>query len=119
MKRFEERLAELPLNPPPADWRDAILAAAAAEEGKRKKIVPFPAFLRRHPVVWGALAACWLVIAFLNFSGPGEGELHLMAKVPERTPSAAQMAEYFERRQLLLRWPTATDTAFKLDRSKL
>lgn len=118
MKSFEQRLAELPLNPPPADWRATILAAAD-EAQKRKKVIPFPAFLRRHPIAWGALAACWLVIGFLNFSGPGNDDLHLMAKVPERAPSAAQMAEYFERRQLLLRWPAETEIIFKIDRSKL
>jgi hypothetical protein len=117
MKLFEQRLAELPLNPPPADWRDAILAAAEAQE--RRKLLPFPSFLRRHPVVWGALAACWLVIGFLNFSGPAGDDLHMVAKLPEKTPSAQQVAEYFERRQLLLRWPAATETVFKLERSKL
>ena len=115
MNRFEHRLAGLPLQPPPADWRDAVLAAAEAKD--RRKVIPL--FLRRHPVAWGALAACWLVIGFLNFSGPHGYDLHSLAGDPGRMPTAAQTAEYFERRQLLLRWPGATETIFQLDRSKL
>jgi hypothetical protein len=60
-----------------------------------------------------------MVIGFLNFSGPNGNDLHSLAGDPGRTPTAAQTAEYFERRQLLLRWPGAAETIFQLDRSKL
>jgi hypothetical protein len=118
MNDLEKRLAEIPLNPPPADWREAILTAAK-EENPRAKVIGFPAFLRAHPVAWGALAACWLVIGGLNLSGPSRSEVHSLAMVPGKSPTAPQMAEYFERRQLLLRWPDATGAIFQIDRSKL
>lgn len=118
MNDFEKRLAEIPLNPPPADWREAILAAAERET-PRGRVIAFPAFLRAHPVAWGALAACWLLIGFFNLSGPARGEIHSLAMAPGKAPTAPQMVEYLERRQLLLRWPGATGTIFQMDRSKL
>jgi hypothetical protein len=115
MKPFEERLADLPLQPPPADWRKSILAAAEAES--RRKVVPIPAFVRNHPVAWSALAACWLMIGFLNFSGPKGDELHSLAWDSARTPSAAQTAEYFARREHFLRG--VEEPVFHIDRTKL
>jgi len=114
MNDFEKRLAEIPLNPAPAGWREAILAAAEKETPRaRATIFPW------RPVAWGALAACWVLIGFFNFSGPGRGEIHSLAIAPGRTPTAPQMAEYFERHRLLLRWPAATETIFQIDRSKI
>lgn len=112
MNDLEKRLAGTPLAPPPADWREAILAAAEKES---PRIVPFP----WRPVVWGALAACWVAIGLLNLSGPGDAEIHSLALAPGQAPTAPQIAEYLERRQLLLRWPAASETIFNIDRSKL
>lgn len=118
MNDLEKRLAELPLNPSPPDWREAILSAAE-KESPRAKVIVFPAFLRAHRVAWGALAACWLAIGFLNVADPSHGELYSLAIVPGQTPSVTQIAAYFELREQLLRWPTATATILKIDRYKL
>jgi hypothetical protein len=114
MKPFEKRLADLPLHPPPEDWRETILAAAEAKS--RRQVIPFPSFLRAHPIAWAALAAGWMVIGFLNFSGP---DLHSLAGDSRRMPTATQMAEYLERREHLIRRAEATDAIFPIDRTKL
>lgn len=112
MNDLEKRLAAIPLSPPPALWREAILAAAEKES---PRVILFP----WRPVVWGALAACWVAIGFLNLSGPRSNEIHSLALAPGQAPTAPQIAEYLERRQLLLRWPAASGTIFQIDRSQL
>jgi hypothetical protein len=114
MNDLEKRLGTIPLSPPPADWREAILAAAE-KETPRAKVMIFP----WQPMVWGALAACWVAIGFLNLSGPSRAEVFSLAMAPDKAPTALQIAEYFERRELLLRWPGAYETILTIERSKL
>ena len=75
---FEKQLHRQPLAPPPATWRDEIIAAASASI-PRTHVVREPdlltgwrAFLARIPLAWGALAALWLLIIGVNslMSGP-------------------------------------------------
>lgn len=117
MTPFEKRLAELPLNPPPAEWRTTILEAARAE--KTGSILVFPAWARRHPMALGALAASWTLIVFLNVAGPRDAELHSLAFEPAPTPSAERAAGYFASRHQLLRPADGTESGILLDRSRL
>ncbi len=118
MNDFEKRLSGIPLNPPAPDLRSAILASAERERSRRNTPV-IPAFLRSHPFAWAALAAGWLVIGYLNFAGPSGSELNSLAISGRPSPTAPQVAEYIERRRLLLRFPSSAGQALETDRSKL
>lgn len=72
---FEEELARVPLRPPPATWREEILASVlpAACRHERQPAARFVAFrsfcsfCRTHfSPGWSAVAAAWLVILGLN-----------------------------------------------------
>jgi hypothetical protein len=107
MTPFEQRLAATPRREIPAEWRAHILAAAT--QPRRS----FPAFLIAtfksifsfpHPLAWGALAAGWVAIATLNFSGP-RGEA-LYAVTPKdykgRLPSAQEYIVQMDLQRRLL-----------------
>lgn len=70
---FETRLATTPVRALPPAWRARILATARECHAYRWAI------LWPHPFAWGALAACWFVIAALNISGPRGKELYVFA----------------------------------------
>lgn len=106
MTPFEQRLAEIPPREIPPELRARILAAARPRP-------PFPVFLLSlakslfsfpHPLAWGALAAGWVAIAALNFTGPRGPELY--AVTPKdyrgRLPSAQEYLAQFELRDRLL-----------------
>ncbi len=86
MTPFEKRLAETPLRPIPPEWRREILAAAQVPRSCWSFAALLPAIqnpkskiqnlLWPHPYAWAALAACWIVIATLSFSGPRGPELY-------------------------------------------
>jgi len=78
MTPFEQRLAATPLHDIPPELRARILSAA--QPGKSlpvfllslfKNIFSFP-----HPLAWGAVAAAWIAIVTLSFSGPRGHELY-------------------------------------------
>ncbi|MBN8711837.1 MAG: hypothetical protein J0I10_20875 [Verrucomicrobia bacterium] len=117
MSDLEDQLAALPLADPPAALRTRVLAHAA--EQSRKARHGFAAWLWPHPVAWGAVAALWIVIFALNFSGP-RGDALLASNHPIKPASAEELAQAAnrlrERRILLARWQ---QDYFNLDRSKL
>lgn len=118
MTPFEKRLAEIPLREPSAEWRAAILAPIGNRKSKIQNL------LWPHPWAWGALAACWLAVAILNFSGPrGKG---LYTVVPQdRWPAnfdSAAYAAYVGWRNFLLaenRFSSGGTATATLDRGKL
>jgi hypothetical protein len=102
MTPFEQRLADTPHREIPAELRARILAAA--QPGKTfpvllvsffTKIFSFP-----HPLAWGAVAAAWIAIAALNFTGPRGPELY--AVTPKdykgRLPTPGEYLVQFELR---------------------
>jgi len=117
MSDLEHKLAALPLAEPPEVLRTRILARAA--ERSRQDRRGFAAWLWPHPVAWGAVAALWLVIFALNFSGP-RGDALLASNHPIKPASPEELAQAAnrlrERRILLARWQ---QDYFNLDRSKL
>jgi len=75
---FEQQLQRQPLRPPPAAWRDEILATARANvrrpvsKDEADLVTGWRAFLARIPQAWGAVAAVWAVIIGVNLlmAGP-------------------------------------------------
>ncbi len=117
MSDLEHQLAALPLAEPPAALRTRVLAQAAEQSRKARR--GFAAWLWPHPSAWGAVAALWIVIAALNFSGP-RGDALLASNHPVKPASAEELAQSAnrlrERRVLLARWQ---QEYFNLDRSRL
>jgi len=117
MSDLEHKLAALPLAEPPEALRIRVLAREA--ERSRQDRRGFAAWLWPHPMAWGAVAALWLVIFALNFSGP-RGDALLASNHPVKPVSAEELAQAAnrlrERRILLARWQ---QDYFNLDRSKL
>lgn len=72
---FEKQLQQQPLRPVPEHWRNQILQAAGKVEGRVSSIESrvnkswLYQLLWPCPQAWGALAAVWGVILFLNFTG--------------------------------------------------
>lgn len=94
MTPLEQRLSATPRREIPAEFRARILAAAQPHPSVpafllslAKSVFSFP-----HPIAWGAVAAGWIAIVALNFSGP-RGEA-LYAVTPKdykgRLPSARE-----------------------------
>lgn len=72
---LEKRLRELPRREVPPEWCTEILSAAASAKPRRSvtwlpSFVALKSLLWPHPYAWAGLAAVWVVIAGLNFSGP-------------------------------------------------
>jgi|GEM_PF-2277913 hypothetical protein len=102
MTPFEEKLAGIPRREIPPEWRGEILAAAS------RTTHPLPDRETRIPFVpriaWGALAAAWVVIAILNFSGPRGEELYAVTPMEFRgpPPTARELLAYAEWQHRLL-----------------
>jgi len=102
MTPFEQQLAETPLRDLPPEWRARLVPP--------RRNFAWRAFIRHlfwpHPLAWGALAACWAVIAGLNFSGPRGPELYAVSPSgshPAFYPSADLWCMWqLERRYLIL-----------------
>jgi plasmid stabilization system protein ParE len=86
---FEKQLQEQPMRQVPGHWRGEILQAARRAENPeaaRAERRTLPAWLHQllwpNPVAWGALAAVWVVVLFLNASSRGTDVQ--IAKVPNQ-----------------------------------
>ncbi len=104
---LEHRLAAIPHREIPSEWRSQILEAA------RQPRRSFPALLLAalkgifsfpHPLAWGAVAAGWLAIAALNFSGPRGEALYTVTpkNYKGRLPSAQEYFVQMDLQQRLL-----------------
>lgn len=117
MSDLEHQLAALPLAEPPEALRTRVLAHAAEQSRKPRR--SFAAGLWPHPPAWGAVAALWIVIAALNFSGP-HGDALLASNHPVKPLTTEELAQSAarlrERRMMLVRWQREY---FNLDRSRL
>ena len=81
MEQFEQRLGRQPLKQIPAEWRAEILTAARAAQPARHlpSVVghswlstinhQLSTLLWPHPKAWAGLAAIWILIFAVNFSG--------------------------------------------------
>ncbi len=119
---FEKRIAETPLRPVPPEWRGEILAAAQTPDRHSRWIASVYALLWPHPYAWGALAACWVAIAALNFSGPRGPELYAVTPKGMKPIdiSPEQYVEYVRLRdRLLLASEAPEERSYRIDRSKL
>ncbi len=63
---FERFLSRQTFRPPPAAWKEEILAAAARER-PRRSVLPLS---RRATAAWSSLAAVWLVLALIHADTP-------------------------------------------------
>ena len=107
MTPLEHRIAATPRREIPAGLRAQILTAAARPRRSfpslllalLKNFLSFP-----HPLAWGGVAAAWVAIAALNFSGP-RGEA-LYAVTPKdykgRLPSTQEYLAAMELQRRLL-----------------
>jgi hypothetical protein len=99
---FEKQLQEQPMRQVPGHWRGQILQAA--RRGEKHESLLSPALSSRggegeeawwrqllwpNPVAWGALAAVWVVVLFLNASSSSADVQ--VAKVPNE-PREVMMA---------------------------
>lgn len=88
---FEERLSATPRRELPPELRARVLAAAeeCAPRDWRKALA---ACLWPHPIAWGAVAAAWVAVAALNFSGPRGEALYAVTprEYRDRLPSAQE-----------------------------
>jgi hypothetical protein len=118
MDPFEAHLAAIPHRAPAPELRARVLEAAAREERRNFPALAAPVsaslrlllslaksvFAFPHPLAWGAVATCWLVIAALNFSGP-RGEALYAVTPPgyrDRLPSAQEyLVEWETERRLI------------------
>lgn len=86
MTPFEKKLSQVPRREVPADWRDEILANARTAKPDRER-VPFGRrllggladWMGPYHYLWGGLAALWMMILILNFSGPRGETLYAVA----------------------------------------
>lgn len=96
---FETRLAATPRAGLPPELRGRILAAARERAPRALAALLWP-----HPVAWGAVAAAWVAIAVLNFSGPRGPELYAVSpkEYRGRLPSAQEYLVRLETERRLL-----------------
>lgn len=72
---FEKQLQQQPLRPVREHWRNQILQAAKRSEGLASRVGSHAKkswlyqLLWPCPQAWGALAAIWVVVLFLNYTG--------------------------------------------------
>jgi len=92
---FEKQLQEQPMRQVPGHWRGQILQAAKAVERRESRIEGqterswIYQLLWPCPQAWGALAAVWVVVLFLNASSHSAAQQ--IVKVPTE-PRAVMMA---------------------------
>ena len=73
MKTFEEELAETPFREIPRQWEARMLPPPRRSSlAFVWEILTWP-----PPLAWGTVAACWLGIFLLNFSGPRGADLYV------------------------------------------
>ncbi|MGZ4964510.1 MAG: hypothetical protein ACXWJB_11200 [Limisphaerales bacterium] len=96
---FEKRLQEQELRPVPGHWRNQILQQARGTQNREVEMAraerrALPGWLHQLlwpcPQAWGALAAVWVVVLFLNFAGSEKAEV-TVAKAPDQS-SEVRMA---------------------------
>ncbi|CAN5517706.1 hypothetical protein BH09VER1_BH09VER1_51260 [soil metagenome] len=106
MTPFEQQLAETPLREIPAEWRARMLPPAPPAKERRDWRAALAGLLWPHPLAWGAVAACWLVIVGLNFTGPRGPELYTVSPPGTRhvvgDPNDPMCAWNLERRYMRL-----------------
>jgi hypothetical protein len=71
--RIEELLRRQPVRLPPAEWRNAILRTARAEQSAPPARVSTPwwrQWLWPSPVAWASVAAVWVLALILHLSTP-------------------------------------------------
>lgn len=92
---FEDRLAALPRRQVPADWRDEILPAFPAPSPRLPVFswLALRPFFWPHPYAWATVAALWIAILALNFSGPRSDELYATSALRPST-TKTQIAAY-------------------------
>ena len=131
MTPFEKRLKEAPRREIPAHWREEILMAASKIHHPSLWMAVFLKFrnpqstirnlLWPHPYAWGALAACWALIALLSFSGPRGEALYAVTpagmKPVEISPE--HYASYLRARNILLAGTSDSEPSVPVDRRKL
>jgi hypothetical protein len=72
LEDFDKRLQQQPIRPVPEHWRNQILQRARQIDSRQPKAENSPAKSWLHqllwpcPQAWGALAAVWVVVLFLN-----------------------------------------------------
>jgi hypothetical protein len=109
---FEKRLQRERMRQLPADWRASMLSAAravshpaAAQDSRRLRDVMFDLRLRVRdllwpcPQAWGAIAAVWLLLLFLDHSA-GAGSAPLIE--PSRAALPAMVSGFREQQRLLV-----------------
>jgi hypothetical protein len=76
MEQFENRLSRRPLREIPHEWRGSILAAALPTPRPAPRASFLSTFNQQlstvfwpHPKAWAGLAAIWVLIFAVNFSG--------------------------------------------------
>lgn len=109
---FEKQLQQQPLRPVPEHWRNQILQAArkveSAEprsEGPANKSWLYQ-LLWPCPQAWGALAAVWVVVLFLNYAGAEKSEV----SVAKATESREVMMALKQQQRFQAELMSANDT---------
>jgi hypothetical protein len=106
MTEFETHLRTVPVREIPPHWRAGILAAAEGREetAQRGSLAGlweiFRGLLWPHPAAWAVLAACWLVVTVLCFSGPRGPSLYVVTP-PDLEPVRVAPESYVLHRQAL------------------
>lgn len=105
MTEFENHLSQTPVREIPAHWRREILAAAETKPVVRSWPFRMPQFAFRnllwpHPAAWAVLAACWLLVAVLCFSGPRGRSLYVVTP-PDLEPVRVAPKSFVLHRQAL------------------
>ncbi len=111
MTDFEKHLSRATVRQIPPHWREEILATAEATRPARRIFLPnvlaFLAAIRAclwpHPAVWAVMAACWMVVAGLCFSGPRGPALYAVTPpggkplgiTPERYAAYLRVRDHF------------------------
>lgn len=117
MTPFEKRLKAIPPRRIPSEWRNEILSAPR-RPAFSLLLAKVEKLLWPHPLAWGALAACWLAIAVLCYSGPRGAELY--AGDPAKgSINPERYAAYLRLRDNYLKTTTPEAGAFWIERQKL
>ena len=110
-EQLEKRLQHQPLRPVPPAWRDEILSAARGVETSRHAsqvarhnyltalIQQLSTLLWPHPRAWAGLAAVWVVICAMNFTGSNDTASTTARRVTLPSPQMREMLR--EQEQLL------------------